>query len=51
MFPGSRKKIRVSDKCKFDKVSHCVGKVKQQRHTQCRITTLYSTNRIFSRTP
>ena len=41
MFPGSRKKTRVSDEVKFDKLSHLVGKAKQRRCAECGKTTLY----------
>ena len=41
MFPGSRKKSKVSDKVGFDKLSHSIGKAKQQQCVECGKTTLY----------
>ena len=41
MFPGSRKKTKVSDEVRFDKLSQWIGKAKQQRCAECRKTTLY----------
>ena len=41
MFPGSRKKTRVSDEVRFDKLSHWIGKAKQGGCAECGKTTLY----------
>ena len=38
MFPGSRKKTKISDEVKFDKLSYWIGKAKQRR---CGKVTLY----------
>ena len=35
MFPGSRKKSRVSDEVRFDKLTHWIGKAKQRRCAEC----------------
>ena len=40
MFPGSRKKTKVSDEVRFDKLSHWIGKVKQRRCGEFRKTAL-----------
>ena len=39
MFAGSRKKTKVSDEVRFDKLSHWIGKAKQQRCAECGKTT------------
>ena len=41
MFPVSRKKTKVSDEVRFDKLSHWIGKAKQRRCGECGKTTLY----------
>ena len=41
MFPGSRKKPKVSDQVRFDKLSHWIRKAKQRRCAECGKTTLY----------
>ena len=41
MFSGSRKKTKVSDEVRFDKLSHWIGKAKQRRCAECGKTTLY----------
>ena len=41
MFPGSRKKIKVSDEVRFDKLSHWINKAKQQRCAECGKTALH----------
>ena len=42
MFPSSRKENKVSDEVsKFDKLSHWIGKAKQQQCAECGKTTLY----------
>ena len=41
MFPGSRKKTKVSDDVRFDKLSHWIGKAKQRRCAESGKTTLY----------
>ena len=41
MFPSLRKKTKVSDEVRFDKLSHLIGKAKQRRHAECGITTIY----------
>ena len=40
MFPGSRKKTKVSDEVKFDKLSHLIGKAKQRQCAECGKATL-----------
>ena len=40
-FPGSRKEIKVSDEVRFDKLSHWIGKAKQQRCAECGKTRPY----------
>ena len=40
MFPGSRKKTKVSDELRFDKLSHGIGKAKIKRCAECGKTTL-----------
>ena len=35
MFPGSRKKTKVSDEVRFNKSSHWMGKGKQQQCAEC----------------
>ena len=35
MFSGSSKKSKVSDEVRFDKLSHWIGKAKQQRCAEC----------------
>ena len=42
MFPGSRKKAKVSDEVRFDKLSHWIGKAKQRRCAQCGKTLYFS---------
>ena len=41
MFPSSRKKTKVSDKGRFDKLNHWIGKAKLLRCAECGKTTLY----------
>ena len=41
MFPGSRKRTKVSDEVRFDKLSHWIIIEKQGRCTECGETTLY----------
>ena len=41
IFPGSRKKTKVSDEVRFDKLSHLIGKAKQRRCAEYAKTTLY----------
>ena len=40
MFPGSRKKTKVSDEVMFDKLIHWIGKAKQRRCAEFGKTTL-----------
>ena len=41
MFPGFRKKTKVSNEVRFDKLSHWIGKAKQLRCAECEKTTLH----------
>ena len=41
MFRGSRKKTKVSDEVRFDKLSHWIGKAKQSQCAEYGKTTLY----------
>ena len=41
IFLGSRKKTKVSEEVRFDKLSHWIGKAKQRRCVECGKTTLY----------
>ena len=41
MFPGSRKKTKISDQVRLDKLSHWIGKAKQRRCAEYGKTTLY----------
>ena len=41
MFPGSRKKTKVSNEVRFDKFSHWIGKAKERRCAECEKTTLH----------
>ena len=41
MFPGSRKKNKVYDEVRFDKLSHWISKEKQRQCTECEKTALY----------
>ena len=35
MFPGSRKKTKISDQVRFDKLSHWIRKGEQRRCAEC----------------
>ena len=41
MFPGARKKTKVSDEVRFDKLSPWISKAKQSRCAECGERTLY----------
>ena len=41
IFPGSRKKTKVFDEVRFNKLSHLIGKAKQRLFAECGETTLY----------
>ena len=43
MFPGSRKKTKVSDEVRFGKLSHWIVKAKKRRSDECgKITLCFS---------